>query len=133
MRKRCRFFKRISASHSTRCNDKSSINAWLHERRSLSKTVDEGIVTFYSRSKERLWTKGESSGHTQSVVDIHIDCDNDTLLIKVNLMGLHVIREAKVVLILKFLLWFNRSNKQCVKVLNRIKASLIPNTYLKKG
>ena len=53
----------------------------------FQKTVDEGVVTFYSRSKERLWTKGESSGHTQSVVDIHIDCDNDTLLIKVNPNG----------------------------------------------
>ncbi|PHK48953.1 bifunctional phosphoribosyl-AMP cyclohydrolase/phosphoribosyl-ATP diphosphatase HisIE [Staphylococcus edaphicus] len=47
------------------------------------KTLDEGIVTFYSRSKKRLWTKGEVSGHTQIVKHIHLDCDQDTLLIEV--------------------------------------------------
>ncbi|NWK85259.1 bifunctional phosphoribosyl-AMP cyclohydrolase/phosphoribosyl-ATP diphosphatase HisIE [Staphylococcus sp. GSSP0090] len=47
------------------------------------KTITEGIVTFYSRSKERLWTKGETSGHTQIVKNIHLDCDQDTLLIEV--------------------------------------------------
>lgn len=47
------------------------------------KTLTEGIVTFYSRSKERLWTKGETSGHTQIVKHIHLDCDQDTLLIEV--------------------------------------------------
>lgn len=51
------------------------------------KTKDEGVVTFYSRSKQRLWTKGESSGHIQTVVDIDLDCDNDTLLIKVHPHG----------------------------------------------
>ncbi len=48
-----------------------------------TKTIKEGIVTFYSRGKQRLWTKGETSGHTLKVVDINIDCDQDTLLIKV--------------------------------------------------
>ncbi|RXS15935.1 bifunctional phosphoribosyl-AMP cyclohydrolase/phosphoribosyl-ATP diphosphatase HisIE [Staphylococcus saprophyticus] len=47
------------------------------------KTLTKGIVTFYSRSKERLWTKGETSGHTQIVKHIHLDCDQDTLLIEV--------------------------------------------------
>ena len=46
------------------------------------KTREEGRVTFFSRSKNRLWTKGESSGHFLSVVDIQIDCDQDTVLIK---------------------------------------------------
>ena len=46
------------------------------------KTKEEGRVTFFSRSKNRLWTKGESSGHFLSVVDIQIDCDQDTVLIK---------------------------------------------------
>ncbi|MGK0366085.1 MAG: phosphoribosyl-ATP pyrophosphohydrolase/phosphoribosyl-AMP cyclohydrolase [Saprospiraceae bacterium] len=46
------------------------------------KTVKENRVTFYSRSKKRLWTKGESSGNFLEVKDIKIDCDNDTLLIK---------------------------------------------------
>ncbi|MGJ5681992.1 bifunctional phosphoribosyl-AMP cyclohydrolase/phosphoribosyl-ATP diphosphatase HisIE [Staphylococcus equorum] len=48
-----------------------------------NKTLTDGIVCFYSRSKERLWTKGESSGHTQVVKNIHLDCDQDTLLIDV--------------------------------------------------
>ncbi len=46
------------------------------------KTQEEGKVTFYSRSKHRLWTKGEESGHFLQVVSSHIDCDQDTLLIK---------------------------------------------------
>ena len=54
---------------------------------SLQKTQQEGRVTFYSRSKQRLWTKGESSGNYLEVKDIRIDCDNDTLLIKVNPVG----------------------------------------------
>jgi phosphoribosyl-ATP pyrophosphohydrolase/phosphoribosyl-AMP cyclohydrolase len=48
----------------------------------LKKTQAESKVTFYSRSKERLWTKGESSGNFLYVKSIDIDCDNDTLLIK---------------------------------------------------
>ncbi|PLX22613.1 MAG: bifunctional phosphoribosyl-AMP cyclohydrolase/phosphoribosyl-ATP diphosphatase [Marinilabiliales bacterium] len=46
-----------------------------------NKTVEENIVTFYSRSKQRLWTKGETSGNILKVKSINIDCDNDTLLI----------------------------------------------------
>jgi phosphoribosyl-ATP pyrophosphohydrolase/phosphoribosyl-AMP cyclohydrolase len=46
------------------------------------KTVEENIVTFFSRSKNRLWTKGETSGNFFNVKSIHVDCDNDTLLIK---------------------------------------------------
>ena len=52
-----------------------------------NKTVEEKFVTFYSRSKKRLWTKGEESGNTLKVVDILADCDNDTLLIKVKPAG----------------------------------------------
>jgi phosphoribosyl-ATP pyrophosphohydrolase/phosphoribosyl-AMP cyclohydrolase len=48
------------------------------------KTVRENIVTFYSRSKNRLWTKGETSNNFLHVKSMHIDCDNDTLLIKVS-------------------------------------------------
>lgn len=47
----------------------------------LAATRASGRVTFYSRSKQRLWTKGESSGHVLEVVSIQSDCDNDTLLI----------------------------------------------------
>ena len=49
----------------------------------FSKTKEEGIVTFFSRSKNRLWTKGEESGNFLSVKNIEIDCDQDTILIKV--------------------------------------------------
>lgn len=53
----------------------------------LTKTQAEGIVTFYSRSKERLWTKGETSNNFLHVVEILLDCDQDALLIKVNPAG----------------------------------------------
>ena len=56
-------------------------------KESFDKTLEIGKVTFYSRSKNRLWTKGEESGNFLNVVDIKNDCDNDTLLIKVNPVG----------------------------------------------
>lgn len=49
---------------------------------SLKKTTDIGLVTFYSRSRQELWTKGETSGNYLKLVDIKVDCDNDTLLIQ---------------------------------------------------
>ena len=54
---------------------------------SLAKTKEINKVTFYSRSKNRLWTKGEESGNFLEVVDIKIDCDNDAFLIKVKPVG----------------------------------------------
>ena len=53
----------------------------------LEKTKDSGHVTFYSRSKQRLWTKGEESGNYLDLVDIAIDCDLDSFLVKVNPQG----------------------------------------------
>lgn len=53
----------------------------------FAKTKEEGVVTFFSRSKQRLWTKGESSGNSLKVDDIQLDCDNDTLLIKATPKG----------------------------------------------
>ena len=53
----------------------------------LKKTMEIGKVTFFSRTKKRLWTKGEESGNFLNVVSIKEDCDNDTLLIKVNPVG----------------------------------------------
>ena len=53
----------------------------------LEKTQKEGRVTFFSRSKQRLWTKGETSGNFLNVVSMSSDCDDDTLLIKVNPIG----------------------------------------------
>ena len=51
------------------------------------KTLETKKVTFFSRSKQRLWTKGEESGHFLNLVDIKNDCDNDTLLIQANPVG----------------------------------------------
>lgn len=51
-------------------------------REAYDKTIAEGRVTFYSRSRECLWTKGETSGNFLTVKDIYVDCDKDTLLIK---------------------------------------------------
>ena len=56
---------------------------YMNEK-SLAKTQDEGVVTFFSRSKQRLWTKGETSGNFLNVKAMMVDCDSDTLLIKVS-------------------------------------------------
>lgn len=53
----------------------------------FDKTNESGLVTFYSRSKQRLWTKGEESGNHLELVSIHNDCDNDALLIKAKPKG----------------------------------------------
>jgi phosphoribosyl-ATP pyrophosphohydrolase/phosphoribosyl-AMP cyclohydrolase len=53
----------------------------------LAKTEAEKVVTFFSRSKQRLWTKGETSGHFLQVKTILVDCDQDTILIKANPIG----------------------------------------------
>ncbi len=54
---------------------------------SLQKTLDTGLATYWSRSRQELWTKGETSGHYQHVKEILIDCDEDTLLLKVQQDG----------------------------------------------
>jgi len=54
---------------------------------SLERTRQLGLVTFYSRSRDRLWTKGEESGHVLKVQEIRVDCDGDTLLIKAQPAG----------------------------------------------
>lgn len=59
---------------------------YLNEE-AYAKTLELNKVTFFSRSKNRLWTKGEESGNFLEVVDIKIDCDNDSLLIKVKPFG----------------------------------------------
>jgi phosphoribosyl-ATP pyrophosphohydrolase/phosphoribosyl-AMP cyclohydrolase len=57
------------------------------DREALEKTLKDGVVTFYSRTKERLWTKGETSGHFLNMKDYSLDCDKDALLINVNPVG----------------------------------------------
>jgi phosphoribosyl-AMP cyclohydrolase / phosphoribosyl-ATP pyrophosphohydrolase len=56
-------------------------------KEALDKTLGTKQVTFFSRSKQRLWTKGETSGHVLQLVDVHVDCDNDTLLVTANPVG----------------------------------------------
>ncbi|HLI29913.1 MAG TPA: phosphoribosyl-AMP cyclohydrolase [Terriglobia bacterium] len=53
----------------------------------FDKTVETGYVTFFSRSRQKLWTKGEQSGHRLAVREIRIDCDQDALLIEAELSG----------------------------------------------
>ena len=56
----------------------------------IDKTIKSGMVFFWSRTRRRLWMKGEDSGNKLKVVSIKIDCDNDTLLISVQLLGKNV-------------------------------------------
>ena len=70
--------------------DASSFNVLMlgyMSNESLKKTIDTNEVTFFSRSKQRLWTKGETSGNKLIVKSIELDCDRDTLLIKANPLG----------------------------------------------
>jgi phosphoribosyl-AMP cyclohydrolase len=60
--------------------------AWMN-RDSLEQTLATGHTVFWSRSRQKLWKKGESSGHIQIVKQISLDCDGDTLLIKVEPRG----------------------------------------------
>src|ERR1051325_6522422 len=60
--------------------------AWMN-RASLEKTLATGKTVFWSRSRQKFWMKGESSGHTQQVKDVAFDCDGDTLLIQVEQIG----------------------------------------------
>lgn len=60
--------------------------AWMNEE-SLTKTLETKRVTYWSRSRKSLWTKGESSGNTQELVSISYDCDGDALLVKVHQKG----------------------------------------------
>jgi phosphoribosyl-AMP cyclohydrolase len=56
-------------------------------REALAATVAEGIAVYWSRSRGRLWRKGETSGHTQRVRELRLDCDGDTLLLRVEQNG----------------------------------------------
>ena len=67
-------------------NGRVLMMAWMN-RASLEKTVQTGKTHFWSRSRQKFWMKGESSGHTQLVKDIAYDCDGDTLLIQVEQVG----------------------------------------------
>ncbi len=68
-------------------NTKTVLMLGYMNSEAFAKTQKDGKVTFWSRSRQCLWTKGETSGNFLNVVDIKIDCDSDTLLIKVNPAG----------------------------------------------
>ncbi len=56
--------------------------AWMN-RESLALSVAEGYAVYWSRSRQRLWRKGEESGHRQKIIDVQLDCDADVILIKI--------------------------------------------------
>ena len=60
--------------------------AWMN-REALLETAESGRAVYFSRSRARLWRKGEESGHVQTVHDIRLDCDNDVILLKVSQLG----------------------------------------------
>lgn len=60
--------------------------AWMNAD-AVQKTLDSGRVTYWSRSRQAFWVKGESSGHVQELVDFRVDCDRDCLLVVVNQTG----------------------------------------------
>jgi phosphoribosyl-AMP cyclohydrolase len=67
-------------------NNEVLMLAYMNEE-SLEKTIASGKCTYWSRSRQCLWLKGETSGHFQKVQEIYYDCDGDTLLIKVQQLG----------------------------------------------
>lgn len=56
-------------------------------REALAQTVRQGEAVYFSRSRQRLWHKGEQSGHVQKVLEVRLDCDNDVVLLKVEQIG----------------------------------------------
>jgi len=60
--------------------------AWMNET-AFKPTLSTGLVTYWSRSRQELWVKGMTSGHTQELISLSIDCDGDTVLCKVNQKG----------------------------------------------
>lgn len=60
--------------------------AWMNAE-SVARTLETGRVTYWSRSRQSFWVKGESSGHLQELVELRVDCDRDCLLVLVNQTG----------------------------------------------
>ena len=60
--------------------------AWMNEE-ALAGTLEKGKAMFYSRSRGKIWVKGESSGHVQRVVEVRVDCDQDVVLVRVKSDG----------------------------------------------
>jgi phosphoribosyl-AMP cyclohydrolase len=60
--------------------------AWMN-REALKQTVESGEAVYWSRSRKKLWHKGEESGHTQKVKEVRLDCDEDVVLLKIEQVG----------------------------------------------
>ncbi len=60
--------------------------AWMN-REAVAKTLETGQVHYWSRSRKSLWRKGETSGHTQALIEFRVDCDNDAILVRVDQTG----------------------------------------------
>ena len=73
----------IAQSHST---GEILMMAWMNAE-SVARTLETGKVTYWSRSRQAFWVKGETSGHTQRLVDLRVDCDRDCLLALVEQIG----------------------------------------------
>jgi len=69
--------------------------AWMNAE-SIGKTLETGLVTYWSRSRKKLWVKGGTSGHLQHLVEMRLDCDRDALLILVEQAGpaCHTLRDS---------------------------------------
>lgn len=72
----------------TQCADTGQVlmMAWMNQE-SISKTLSTGKMTYWSRSRNQFWIKGETSGHTQQLVEMRFDCDGDALLCSVKQQG----------------------------------------------
>ena len=73
----------IAQSHAT---GQVLMFAWMNHQ-TLEHSLSSGEATYWSRSRQKIWKKGETSGHTQRVVEAFVDCDGDVVLLKVDQMG----------------------------------------------
>ena len=81
--------------------------AWMN-RESLALTAEKGEAVYWSRSRQQLWHKGETSGHTQKVLEIRLDCDEDVIVLQVEQLGgiaCHTGRESCFYRVLKDQSW----------------------------
>ena len=79
------------------------MHAWMNQE-AFEKTLLTEVVTYFSRSRNKLWVKGEESGNTQSLIELRIDCDKDTVLLKVHQKG-NACHTGKQTCFDEFLIW----------------------------
>jgi phosphoribosyl-AMP cyclohydrolase len=69
------------------CNENKVLMLAYSNRASLTMTIETGYAHYWSRSRQKLWKKGETSGHTQKIIEVLVDCDEDALLFRVTQKG----------------------------------------------